>query len=125
MYILSTLEFPTHNLYFQHVKNKWLLTIVNQSELLLRLTMQNVLALALRPIAAAMQDIVIDIGDNWKIIGYIDFTLTDHTEGAPNTKSDKFGKIVWHSLCRSFSPHFFGYLIQFKIIFLSEWGQKF
>ena len=29
--------------------------------------------------AAAMRDIVIDIGDNWKTIGYIDFTLTDHT----------------------------------------------
>ena len=27
--------------------------------------------------AAVMRDIVIDIGDNWKIIGYIDFTLTD------------------------------------------------
>ena len=29
--------------------------------------------------AAAIWDIVIDIGDNWKIIGYIDFTLTDQT----------------------------------------------
>ena len=50
--------------------------------------------------AAAMRDIVIDIGEfigeNWKIIGYIDFTLTDHTEGAPNSKSDKLGKIVWY-----------------------------
>ena len=47
--------------------------------------------------AAAMRDIVIDNGDNWKIIGYIDFTLTDHTEGAPNSKSDKLGKIVWYA----------------------------
>ena len=39
--------------------------------------------------AATMRDIVIDIGNNWKIIGYNDFTLSDHTEGAPR-KSDKF-----------------------------------
>ena len=43
---------------------------------------------------AAMRDIVID--DNWKIIDYIDFTLTDHMEGAPNSKSDKLCTIVWH-----------------------------
>ena len=45
--------------------------------------------------AAAVRDIGIDIGDNWKIIRHTDFTLTDHTEGAPNSKSDKLGKIVW------------------------------
>ena len=55
--------------------------------------------------AAAMRDIVIDIGDNWKIIGYIDFTLTDHTEGAPNSKSDKLGKIVWYMLRKNRLEH--------------------
>ena len=53
-----------------------------------------------------MQDIVIDIGDNWKIIGYIDFTLTDHTEGAPHSKSDKLGKIVWYMLRKNRFEHY-------------------
>ena len=56
--------------------------------------------------AAAMRDIVIDIGDNWKIIGYINFTLTDHTEGAPNSKSDKLGKIVWYMLGKNRFEHY-------------------
>ena len=52
--------------------------------------------------AAAMRDIVIDIGDNWKI----NFTLTDHTEGAPNSKSDKLGKIVRYMLRKNRFEHY-------------------
>ena len=77
------------------MRKKWLLTLtVNQSELLLCLTAKCP-GFGLARFAAAVRDIGIDIGDNWKIIRHTDFTLTDHTEGAPNSKSDKLGKIVW------------------------------
>ena len=56
--------------------------------------------------AAAMRDIVIDIGDNWKIIGYINFTLSYHTEGAPNSKSEKLDKIVWYMLRNNRFEHY-------------------
>ena len=51
--------------------------------------------------AAAIRDIVNDNGDNWKI----NVTLTDHTEGAPNSKSDKLGKIVWYMLRKNRLEH--------------------
>ena len=65
--------------------------------------------------AATMRDIIIDIGDNWKIIGYINFTLSYHTEGAPNSKSDKLGKIVRYMLRKNR----FGYYVIYFAVFAS------